>query len=264
MLSHVGSVAPVAISRARGDAAGVARGARSAITAPMPKRAPKPEPERVVRRPKAERKALTPQLEAFAAGDPDAIWRRHEQRGRLDDPRPVALLPGVKNADARAVFEVRAARMKAALASGDDVALAGELAEAKLIGLWRANAIVSFDALAESVLGIAIDRADALAKVGKARLGLDEKLSDASIAVWLRAEAALVIEGGGGRARVVKGQLQLEMPVDNAAAALVAMGRRELPLVGQGKGRVVVDRPRGVPSMRTIEEEEQRRRRGET
>lgn len=226
----------------------------------MPKRPPKAEPERVVRRPKAERKGLTPQLEAFAAGDPDAIWRRHEQKGRLDDPRPVALVPGVKNADARAVFEVRAARMKAALAAGDDARLGEELAEARLIGLWRANAVVSFEALAESVLGIALDRADALARAGKVRLGLDDRLSDALVAVWLRAEAALVVEGGGGRARVAGGNLLLEIPVDNAASALVAMGRRELPLVGQGKGRVVVDRPRGVPSMRTIEEEEKRRK----
>lgn len=226
----------------------------------MPKRAPKPEPERVVRRPKNERKALPPQLEAFAAGDHDAIWRRHEQRGRLDDPRPVALVPGVKNADARAVFEVRAARMKAALAAGDDAALGNELAEARAMGLWRANAVVSFDALAESVLGIALDRADALARSGKARLGLDDKLSDAAVAVWLRAEAAMVVEGGGGRARIARGNLVLEMPVEQAAGAIVAMGRRELPLVGQGKGRVVVDRPRGVPSMRTILEEEKRRK----
>jgi hypothetical protein len=226
----------------------------------MPKRPPKAEPERVVRRPKNERKALPPQLEAFAAGDPDAIWRRHEKRGRLDDPRLVALVPGVKNADARAVFEARAARMKAALAAGDDVALGDELAEARLVGLWRANSVVSFEALTESVLGIAPDRAEALARAGKARLGLGDKLSDAQVAVWLRAEAALVVEGGGGRARVIGGELHLAMPIESAAGALVAMGRREMPLVGQGQGRVVVDRPRGVPSMRTIEEEEYRRK----
>lgn len=229
----------------------------------MPKRPPKVEPERVVRRPKIERKALPPQLEAFAAGDADAIWRRTEKRGQLDDPRMAALVPGVKNADARAVFEARAARMKAALAVGDDVGLSCELAEARLVGLWRANSVVSFDALAESVLGIALDRADALAKAGQARLGLADKLNDAQIAVWLRAEASLVVEGGGGRARVIGGMLELEMPIESAAAALVAMGRRELPLVGQGQGRVVVDRPRGVPSMRTIEEAEQRRRKNE-
>ncbi|MFO0683461.1 MAG: hypothetical protein U0234_15495 [Sandaracinus sp.] len=226
----------------------------------MPKRPPKAEPERVVRRPKNERKQLPPQLEAFAAGDPDAIWRRHERKGRLDDPRPVALMPGVKNADARAVFEARAARMKAALASGDETELAGELGEAQLLGLWRANAVVSFDALAESVLGIALDRAEALARAGRARLGLPESISDALIAVWMRAEAGLVLEGGGGRCRVTGGRLVIEVPVATAARALVAMGRRELPLVGQGEGRVVVDRPRGVPSMRTIEEEEERRK----
>jgi hypothetical protein len=225
-----------------------------------PKRPPKVEPERVVRRPKVERKALPPQLEAFAAGDPDAIWRRQTDRGRLDDPRPVALVPGVKNADARAVFEARIARMRAAITSGDDESLAQELAEAKSCGLWRANAVVSFDALAESVLGIALDRAEALARAGKARLGLPDRLTDAEVAVWLRAEAGLVIEGGGGRARVANGTLHLELPIDHAAQSIVAMGRRELPLVGRGQGRVVVDRPRGVPSMRTIEEEEARRK----
>jgi hypothetical protein len=230
-----------------------------------PKRPPKVEPERVVRRPKSERKALPPLLEAFAGGDHDAIWRRHEQRGQLDDPRPVALVPGVKNADARAVFEVRIARTRAALTAGDDVALAQELAEAKAMGLWRANAVVSFDALAESVLGIALDRAEALAKAGKVRLGFgDTRLSDAHVAVWMRAEAALVVEGGGGRARVTNGTLHLELPIDQAAGAMVAMGRRELPLVGQGQGRVVVDRPRGVPSMRTIVEEEERKKHRES
>ncbi len=64
----------------------------------------------------------------------------------------------------------------------------------------------------------------------------------------------------GGRCRVTGQKLVIEVPVVSAARALVAMGRRELPLVGQGEGRVVVDRPRGVPSMRTIEEEEERRK----
>jgi hypothetical protein len=227
-----------------------------------PKRAPKAEPERVVRRAKVERKALTPQLEAFAAGDHDAIWRRETDRGRLDDPRPVALVPGVKNADARSVFEARIARARDALARGDDEALAQELAEAKSLGLWRANAVVSFDALAESVLGIALDRAEALAKAGKARLALADRPTDAEIAVWMRAEAALVVDGGGGRARVSNGTLHLELPIDHAAQSIVAMGRRELPLVGRGQGRVVVDRPRGVPSMRTIVEEEERKKHG--
>lgn len=225
-----------------------------------PKRPPKPEPERVIRRAKAERKTLTPQLEAFAAGDPDAIWRRHEQRGRLDDPRVVALVPGVKNADARAVFEARVRRMRTALARGDDESLAQHLAEAQTLGLWRANSVVSFEALADSVLGIALERAHALAKMGRARFGLSERLTDAEIAVWLRAEAAIVVEGGGGRAWVSNGMLHLEMPIDQAAVAIVAMGRRELPLVGAGKGRLVVDRPKGVPSMRTIEHEEEERK----
>lgn len=217
----------------------------------MTKRAPKPEPERVVRRPKEERKVLSPELEAFAAGDHDAIWRR-QQRGRLDDPRPVALVPGVKNADARAVFEARVRTMKAALEAGDEARLSEELAEAVLLELWRANSVVSFEALAEAVLGMALDRAEALAKSGKARLGLADALPEPVVAVWMRAEAALVVEGGGGRAHVRGTQLVVEMPLASAAQGLVAMGRRELPLVGSGEGRVVVDRPRGVPSMQTI------------
>ena len=57
-------------------------------------------------------------LRAFAGGDDDALWRR-TTRKRLDDPRPVVLVPGVANRDARAVCEARQDRILAAAAAGD-------------------------------------------------------------------------------------------------------------------------------------------------
>lgn len=223
----------------------------------MSKRPKKPEPERVVRRPKEERKKLAPELVAFASGDHDALWRREQGRGRVDDPRPVAAIPGVKNADARAVYEARVIRMKKAIAAGDDEALGDELCEARLLGLWRANSIVGFDVLADAVLGLAIDRAKELARAARVRLGLPTRLDEAEVAVWMRAEAGIVVEAGGGRARLIGENLVLEIPLARAAEGLAAMGRREAPMVGQATGRTIVDRPRGVPSMKTILEREE-------
>ncbi|MCZ7683571.1 MAG: hypothetical protein M5U28_34270 [Sandaracinaceae bacterium] len=128
----------------------------------MSKRPPKSKrgPE-VVRRPSSERKRLPADLEAFAGGDDDALWRRPAKR-RLDDPRPVVLVPGVANRDARAVYEARERRIRAALERGDREAAAVELAEAARLRLWRAHSVVGWDVLVEHVLGLAPEEAAAL------------------------------------------------------------------------------------------------------
>ena len=74
-------------------------------------------PPRVIRRSAADRKPIDKDLEAFAGGDDDALWRRKRRR-RLDDPRPVVLIPGLANRDARAVYQVREARIRAAMEAG--------------------------------------------------------------------------------------------------------------------------------------------------
>lgn len=219
---------------------------------------------RFVKRSREERKQLPPELEAFARGDDDAIWRREVRSGRLNDPRVVALIPGVKNADARAVYDAHVDRIRTALAESDEVTLAQELGVVHATALFRGHSIVSFEAFAEAVVGLPADRAIALAKSGRVALGLPDVLTEADVAVWLRAEAGVLEITSQGRVEVRDGVMTLTIPIHDAAAALAAVGFREAPIAKAKEGpRTVVDRPKGVPSMRAIVEREERVRRGE-
>jgi hypothetical protein len=226
-----------------------------------PKRPPKPEVEQLRVRRDRDKKALPPHLDAFARGDDDALWRRERRGARLDDPRPVALVPGVKNADARHVFDARVRRMHEAQAAGDTTALQKELAEAVLLGLWRAGNVVSLGALAEVALGLDEAQVRQHAAAGRAALDLPDRLSEAEIAVWMRAEAGLLEASEDGRVRFNKDRLVLSVPIEDAARALAFAGRREAPLAEVPLGpQEVLDRPRGVPSMSSILERERRTR----
>lgn len=213
----------------------------------------------VRRRPEDARRRLPADLEAFAAGDDDALWRREQRGGKLNDPRPVALVPGVANRDARAVYEARVRRMSAALERSDRDSLAEELAEAVRLRLWRAYNVVGFDAMAEAVLGMPADEARSLAHAGAVRLGFPcEPGEEPEIAMWMRAESGL-LEGGGGIVRRRGETFVLEVAIDDAATALAAVGRRAAPLAKepslakeQGGRKVVVDRPKGVEPLAKI------------
>lgn len=229
------------------------------------RRAPEREPtDRIVKRAPQDRKRLSPELEAFARGDDDAIWRREIKSGRLNDPRVVALIPGLKNADARLVYDAHVARLRRAMAEETQERLAEELAVVYACAIFRGHSIVSFEAFAEAVLGIPADRAIALAKSGRVALGLPEALTEAEIAVWLRAEAGVLEVTNHGRVDVRDGVMTLTIPLARAAEALSAVGFREAPIARTTEGpRTVVDRPRGVKPMSEIVEREQRVRRGE-
>ncbi len=224
------------------------------------KKKPAPEVEQLrVRRGRPDKKPLPPHIDAFARGDDDALWRRERRGARLHDPRPVALIPGVKNTDARVVFDARLRRLHEAQHQGDEALLAEELAEAHLLGLWRANNIVSFDVMVEVALGIEPKAARALVAEGRAALGLPERLSEAELAVWMRAEAGVLEAAEHARVRLFSGNLVVTVPIEWAAAALAAAGRREAPLAEVPMGEhSVMDRPRGVPSMKAVIERERR------
>ncbi len=217
----------------------------------------------VVRRARDERKRLPAELEAFAAGDDDALWRRARSRDRMDDPRPVAasLVPGVANRDARAVFDARIKRLRAAVTAGDDESLRDGLADAVRLGLWRANAIVGFDVMAEAVLGVPSDRARALAKEGAAVQGEEcQPADEATVALWMRAEAGLLEASPDARVWLRRGTLRLEIAFDRAADGLSGVGRRAAPMskIPQGP-EVVVDRPHGVAPLSRILERDRPR-----
>ncbi len=237
------------------------------------RRSPEREPtDRIVKRAPQDRKRLPPELEAFARGDDDAIWRRQLKSGRLHDPRAVALIPGLKNSDARMVYEAHLGRLRALLdearaspSSGEVRSrLADALALAYLTGIHRGQSIVSFDAFVDAVLGLPLDRARELVREGRAALGLEQGLTDAEIALVLRVEAGVLEATRGARVSVKGGMLRIALPLGAAADALAAVGFRALPLARNAEGpRTVVDRPKGVLPMSAIIEREERTRRGE-
>jgi len=219
----------------------------------------------VVRRSAAKRKPLPEHLEAFAGGDDDALWRRPAKR-RLHDPRPVVLVPGVANRDARAVCDARVRRLRAAAEDGGDEALALELGEAARMRVWRGHSIVGWDAFVENVLGLDRDRADALTEKGAELTGSAEPASDDVVATWMRAEAGLIEALGTDSAAAVRlrgaaGEetLGFDVPAGAAAAALAAMGRRAAPVAREQAQapKTVVDRPKGVRRISRMMDEEE-------
>lgn len=195
-------------------------------------------PPRVVKRDASERKEVPADLEAFASGDDDALWRR-PARKRLKDPRAVMLVPGVANRDARTVYHAREKRMRAAIEAENTDALTLELREAIQLRLWRGNSIVSREAFVEDILGLGPDAAPDVDA---------EPENDEVVATWMRAEAGLLEAIPDGAVRLVDGQLVLAIPVESAPAALAGMGRRAAPLAKDETGArtQVVDRPKGV------------------
>ncbi|AKF03363.1 hypothetical protein [Sandaracinus amylolyticus] len=217
----------------------------------------------VRRRPDDPRKRLPSELEAFARGDDDALWRRERSRGRVNDPRPVAatLVPGVANRDARIVCDARIKRLRSAIDAGDEYVLAEELADAVRLGVWRGHKIVDFDVFAEAVLGLGIDRARALAQQGAAALDVPCEIADEqTVALWMRAESGLLEHAPESRVSLRGGRLVLEVPFARAAEALSGVGRRAAPLAKpQGGPDVVVDRPKGVPPLSRLIERDRPR-----
>lgn len=215
---------------------------------------------RVVRRKATDRKRMPEDLEAFAGGDDDALWRR-PAKARIRDPRPVQLVPGVANRDARAVYEHRARRLRALHEAGDEDALAVELAEAARMQVWRGRSVVGWDAFVEDVLGLTREQAEALALRGAETVGSREPASEEVVAAWMRAEAG-AIEGCGPDAivRLRKDRLVIDLPIDQANTALSAIGFRATPLAREQAEapKTVVDRPKGVPRISRLERDMRR------
>jgi hypothetical protein len=190
-----------------------------------------------VRRPKEERRGLPPDLEAFARSDERRLRRPGPNNPKLKDPRPVALVPGVSNRDARAVCDARVERLEALRHDGAEEPLGDALAEAVLLGLWRGRALTGLEALAENVLGFSPSEAMRLAGAGASRAGLPcETLRPELVAAWFRAEAALLEEKQVARVRAGRSPegepvLMVIVPGVRAADALHAIGRRMTPLV---------------------------------
>lgn len=93
---------------------------------------------------------------------------------RAPEPRAEAegsshVVPGVRNSEARAVYDRRVERLRAAAGRDDTEALELGLYDAQRLALWRARNVTDFDAFAEHVVGLRVERARQLAAAGAAR-----------------------------------------------------------------------------------------------
>jgi hypothetical protein len=182
---------------------------------------------------------LPPDLEAFARSDERRLRRPGPRGPKLKDPRPVALIPGVSNRDARAVHDARVERLRTLAEAGEGAqpALAEALAEAFVMGLWRGRALTGFDAMAVDVVGLSKDEAEQRLGEGFVAIGLPREAGRPElVAAWFRAEAALLEEGHAGTVGArpgPNGEVRLAVAVgpERLAEAFHAMGRRMTPLV---------------------------------
>lgn len=183
------------------------------------------------RRKGAPRKTLSPELEALARGDEKAL--RKKRKERLRDPRPVALIPGVANRDARAVADARVEAMRAMIAWEDQDALDRAFADLMVLRLWRGRSITGMDAFTEDLLELAPDDARAAAERGAAATGRSlEPLDDVAVAAWLRTEAALLEMEIDGKVGVdAEGRIALSFPAVVAPEAFDSVARRLAPLL---------------------------------
>jgi len=148
------------------------------------------------------------------------------------------VVPGVRNTEARAVYDTRVARLRSAVSREDEAALGEGLYEVQRLALWRARNVTDFDAFAEHVVGLGVDRARELAAQGASAAGVSEDgaaevapLSRELVALWLRSEATLlqICPTASVRISTRNGRPDLDVrvpaePVPTAVEALKSLG----------------------------------------
>ncbi len=174
------------------------------------------------------------------------------------------LVPGVANRDARAVYEARERRLRAAIEerTGDELAI--QLAEAARMGVWRGHSIVAWEAFVEDVLGLGLAEARELKARGAELIGSADPAPDELIASWMRAEAGL-LEGNADGVVHLRGprgseRLVLEIPAADAPTALSAVGRRLAPIARDQAENVdtVLDRAKGARRIERPRDDDER------
>ncbi|HKU44500.1 MAG TPA: hypothetical protein VJR89_40345 [Polyangiales bacterium] len=161
-------------------------------------------------------------LHDLAEGRVDRLRRpRRQPDSQLADERGGHVIPGVRNSEARSVYDRRVQLLRAAAQRGDEDALRRGLCEAMCLGLWRARNIIDFDAFADDVLGVDSARAHAL--LSAASPG-PQALVPEIVALWIRTEAAALHVSADATVRLAgdaeQPKLQLEWPVHNIEQAV--------------------------------------------
>lgn len=190
------------------------------------RRAPRPEPEK-----RPGLRQLPKDFDDLATGRTDRLPHPRRAPSPLQDEREGAVIPGVRNSEARAVYDARVTRLRAQLANGREAELRQGLEEARSLALWRARNVTDYRAFAESVIGVAPALAEELCAV-EAPAALPEH----AIALAIRVEAALVARSPGAAVKLYRGEagvrLTMDINVDEVPRAVEAISDAGRSVVG--------------------------------
>lgn len=192
-----------------------------------------------VRKRQGPRQHLAPEFEDLARGDADRPRRTVTRSPKLRDPRPVALIPGVSNREARQVYESFVIRLQSLLPAAAEQPLPATFWRTWEhfwhLRLWRArnwtNDAAFFEEQLQLPWSLVEEHQPKTAKSGAA-------WSDEAVAIVLRAEAALL--ESGLRAEIGIQQVDkrermiLDVQVEQAPEAFDAIARRLRPLMQDG------------------------------
>jgi hypothetical protein len=162
---------------------------------------------------------LPSDLHDLAEGRVDRLRRpRKAPDAQLEDERGGHVMPGVRNSEARSVYDRRVQWLRAASERDDQAALRSGLCDALCLGLWRARNITDFEAFAEHVLGLGAARArELLADATPAPQPLRAEV----VALWIRLEAAAMASSPSAVVHLAgsaeEPRLQLEFPAQPVA-----------------------------------------------
>jgi hypothetical protein len=182
------------------------------------RRTPAPDTER---RPGLRR--LPADLEDLATGKAERVARPRRAPNPMLDEREGAVIPGVRNSEARTVYDARVAGLRTTLSAGDDGALRAALEAVRRLALWRARNVTDYSVFMEHVVGVGPELAQALSEQAPTAAALPDHV----IALALRVEAALVARLPGVPVRVIEDaagvRLAIELPVDDVERAVEAL-----------------------------------------
>jgi hypothetical protein len=193
-------------------------------------------------------------LVELADGRSERLTRPRRPPPDMEDERIGFVIAGVRNQDARAVYDARVTRLRKAAADGDEAALAKGLCDAVRLTIWRARNVTEFQAFAESVVGVSPERAQTLARAGAEQQGVSlEMLPAHVVALWLRLEAALLRSSPDASVGVsgVRDTLALELHVPAREIARAVEGFFDMGEAASGLRRFLrADAPSAATAQR--------------
>ena len=201
--------------------------------APRDQTAPrKPDGQAEVPTDRRDRKGirqLPRDMQDLANGTIERLPRPRREPNLLEDPREGAVIAGVRNAEARVVYDARVASLRAALAAGRQTELVEGLREVRQLALWRARNVTDFQAFAESVVGVAAGTSEALTALEDTAQE-PAPLPVEAVALLIRVEAALLQRPPGGHVHLRRDpegsgvSLTVTLPISDVGLAIEGLG----------------------------------------